>query len=318
MVFPFRSLFPNARDGDRTPDDGGGDGKGPSIEPLTELLHLLRASGACFDGDSTGFTMAREPLSVPLPEWWFEQQPVSPHGRPPMVSRPATAGEQPYRPAKRPPVPLVTILDDGTAMAGETVRIREPVCLIGRSEGTIRIPHDPSISARHAELVRDGTQQPYTWYLRDLGSRNGTFVCCKTAPLRPDRIIILGSKRFRLQLANAAVGSSGREHAPPSPHRAGESGWPMLVETTTTTNPLCIRLLGSRLSVGRPGFGNQIEIDDPCLANVHAVITQTEDGTWWIQATPSQNGVWIQVHSLELTDSCRFQCGEQRFLFLMP
>ncbi|MFM8433829.1 MAG: FHA domain-containing protein [Planctomycetia bacterium] len=45
-------------------------------------------------------------------------------------------------------------------------------------------------------------------------------------------------------------------------------------------------------------------------------ITQTDDGTWWIQAMPSRNGVWIQVRAVKLSDSSRFQCGEQRFVFV--
>lgn len=296
------------------PFDNAGDDSRTHVEPLTDLLKVLAGDDRPFDeGDASRLT-ASEPIPVP----WTERLPTSPPAPPPAVGRSTHAGERLYRPANRPPVPLVTILDDGTATTGETVRIREPACLIGRTEGTIKIPHDPLVSARHAELVRQGLEQPYAWHLRDVGSTNGTFVCCKRAPLRPDRIVILGSRRFRPHLPGTSPESLATGHTLPLSAAAGLSGWPMLVETTTPVNPLCIRLVGSRLSVGRPGFGNQIELDDPLLANVHAVITQTEDGTWWIQATPSRNGVWIQVRSVELTDSCRFQCGEQRFIFVRP
>lgn len=296
------------------PFDNAGDDSRTHVEPLTELLKILAGDERPSDeGDAGRLTMS-EPMPVP----WTERLPTSPPAPPPAVGRSTHAAERLYRPSNRPPVPLVTILDDGTATTGETVRIREPVCLIGRTEGTIKIPHDPLVSARHAELVRQGLEQPYTWHLRDVGSTNGTFVCCKKAPLRPDRIIILGSRRFRPHLPGVGPESLAAGHTLPLSAAAGLSGWPMLVETTMPVNPVCIRLVGSRLSVGRPGFGNQIELDDPLLANVHAVITQTEDGTWWIQATPSRNGVWIQVRSVELTESCRFQCGEQRFIFMLP
>jgi hypothetical protein len=297
-----------------SPFDNAGDDSRTSVEPLDELLRLLAADRSHFDNREGSRLTASEPIPVPLPG---RPQPP-PSLPPPGVAHPLRGGEQPYRPASRPPVPLVTVLDDGAAMTGETVRIREPLCLIGRNDGTITIPHDPLVSARHAELVRQGFHRPYTWHLRDAGSTNGTFVCCKKAPLRPDRIIILGSRRFRPHLPGAGLSSIAAEHTLPVSAAAGLSGWPMLVETTVPVNPLCIRLVGSRLSVGRPGFGNQIELDDPLLANVHAVITQTDDGTWWIQATPSRNGVWVQVRSVELTESCRFQCGEQRFLFVLP
>ncbi len=73
--------------------------------------------------------------------------------------------EQPYRPVNRPPVALLTILDDGSTTTGETVRIREPVCLIGRTEGSVGIPHDQSMSSRHAETttlnVRGETQPSF-------------------------------------------------------------------------------------------------------------------------------------------------------------
>jgi len=300
------------------PFDNAGDDSRTSVEPLDELLKLLAQDKGPYDEGHESRLTASEPLAIPEPAASPRRKPASPSLPKPSPPRPTGSAEQPYRPANRPPVALVTILDDGAATTGEMVRIRQTACLIGRSEGTITIPHDPLISARHAEIVRSGLEQPYIWHLRDVGSTNGTFVCCKRAPLRPDRIIILGSRRFRPHLPHAPAASSPAETPRTASSAAGLSGWPMLMETTAPVNPLCIRLVGSRLSVGRPGFGNQIELDDPLLANVHAVITQADDGTWWIQATPSHNGVWVQVRSVELTESCRFQCGEQRFIFVIP
>src|SRR5262245_8973242 len=45
------------------------------------------------------------------------------------------------RPRDRPPMALLCILDDGKA-DGEWVRLRGDRCLIGRTEGDVRIPHD--------------------------------------------------------------------------------------------------------------------------------------------------------------------------------
>jgi len=321
---PFPRWFTNPPPGHDSPPredthfDFGDQDRGTSVEPLTELLHLLRASGAVPDHEGVSQLPIGEPISVPMSHSWYERCQAPSSVPAPPGARGDQQAEHLFRPVNRPPAPLLTILDDGAATTGETVRLREPVCLIGRTDGTIRIPHDPLVSSRHAELVRGGFQQPYTWHLRDVGSTNGTFVCCKKAPLRPDRIVILGSRRFRLHMPGVGPESLAAGQTLPASAAAGLSGWPMLVETTMPVNPLCIRLVGSRLSVGRPGFGNQIELDDPLLAHVHAVITQAEDGSWWIQATPSWNGVWIQVRSVELTDSCRFQCGEQRFIFMLP
>jgi hypothetical protein len=55
---------------------------------------------------------------------------------------------------------------------------------------------------------------------------------------------------------------------------------------------------------------------DPLTATYHTQIIE-QGGIWRIEARPSKNGVWVQVRSIPLTRSCRFQCGEQRFLFVV-
>ena len=69
--------------------------------------------------------------------------------------------------------------------------------------------------------------------------------------------------------------------------------------------------------MGRPRCGNDIELDDPLIAMYHGQIFLKPDGIWRLEAKPSKNGVWVQVRSIGLSGSCRFQCGEQRFLFVV-
>lgn len=76
-------------------------------------------------------------------------------------------------------------------------------------------------------------------------------------------------------------------------------------------------LRAARVSVGRPGCGNNIEIDDICLARVHAAITRDASGVWQLEAQKSLNGVWVKVDAIRLGDKCLFQCGEQRFRFYL-
>jgi len=289
----FSRLFLSASQGSHEPDadaihEHGEHDPGLSVEPLSEVAKPLTSPDA---GESVAASTAPRP----------------PH-----------AVEQPYRPVNRPPVALLTILDDGSTTTGETVRIRKPVCLIGRTEGSVVIPHDQSMSSRHAEIIREGARPPYTWFLRDVGSTNGTFVRCDNAPLRADRLLMLGSRRFRLHMPGGGPAALAGLHTAAEAHAAAVAGVPMLVETTVPTDPVCIPLMGSRVEVGRPGFDNHVEIDDALLGSLHAVFTQAADSTWWVDAMPSRNGVWIQVHSVELTESCRFQCGEQRFVFVRP
>src|SRR4051794_3574998 len=47
----------------------------------------------------------------------------------------------PFRPTVRPPVPILTVFDDGKT-DGEVIRVRGPKFTIGRTEGDLRFPMD--------------------------------------------------------------------------------------------------------------------------------------------------------------------------------
>ena len=237
---------------------------------------------------------------------------------PPPVSNKPGDDSAAFKPTVRPPTPRLTILNDGEAVVGQTIWLREPLTVIGRTAGHIRIPHDPLVSGTHAEIVREGTAAPYRWILRDLGSSNSTFVSCAKGVMRPDIILILGSRRFRFRGPAIAPPASASQN--PGTVRADSREvlatlWPSLVEMTPAASPLEIHLRGVNLSVGRPGFGNDIELDDPLIAKHHAQIVRQPSGEWRIDSKRSKNGVWIQTSAIKLSGLCRFQCGEQRFLF---
>jgi pSer/pThr/pTyr-binding forkhead associated (FHA) protein len=224
--------------------------------------------------------------------------------------------EESSRPQFRPDVPRLLVLDDGENSIGEVIRLRQATTVIGRTAGCVNIPHDQLISGKHAEIIREGTTAPCRWVLRDLGSSNGTFVNCSKSPLRPERLLILGSRRFQFCPPQAATETPGVQQGTVlvSTRLATSTGWPCLVDAGDPER--IIRLSGSSLKVGRPGVGNDIEIDDPWLAKHHATISKRSNGDWWIEARPSRNGVWVQVQEIRLVAPCRFQCGEQKFLFL--
>jgi len=228
--------------------------------------------------------------------------------------------ELPHRPVLRPSVPELVVLDDGEQESGEVHRLRAGVTLIGRVEGQIQLPHDALVSSRHAEIVREGAGRSCRWLLRDLGSANGTFVRCGRSLLQPESLLILGSRRFRFQPPSPPVGEAG---PPGQPGRTlaidmavERAGWcPSLIETGQAQGGLELRLDREELSLGRPGVGNRLAIDDPLLAAHHARIIRDAAGRWLIEAHPSRNGVWVQVAAVHLTSRCWFQVGEQRFLF---
>ncbi len=75
--------------------------------------------------------------------------------------------------------------------------------VIGRREDCdVILPYDSQISRQHATLsLRDGT-----WYLQDLGSRNGTFIGKHKIegqmPLEPGQMFRIGRTWMRLKKAS--------------------------------------------------------------------------------------------------------------------
>lgn len=271
---------------------------GTVLEPVGHLRAALAQAGA----EPGGTRVEPRPSGAPA------VQPAKPSG-----------GEPPYRPLIRPLVPRLTLLDDGDLVGGETIRLREAVTVIGRTEGDVRLPHDPLVSGRHAEIVREGGARPHRWLLRDLGSSNGTFVRCARTVLRPDSLVMLGGRRFRFQPAPAASGGEAAAGCTLAVDVAAmrPGGWPTLVELGQAAGGLELRLAGHDLTIGQPGLGNAIEIADPLLAQRHARVICDPAGRWVLEALPSVNGVWAQVMAVQLAGTCRFQIGEQRFLFVV-
>ena len=281
------------------PDDGS---------TLLEPLEAIQAAHhhTAFETHHTAF----EPQDATAYE------PLQPAAYPPLQTPPV---EEAFRPRLRATVPRLTILDDGETERGEMIRIREATTLIGRTEGAVRLPNDQRISARHAEILRNEAARANGWILRDLDSKTGTFVRCSGTDLRPDRLIVLGSRRFRFQRPAAPQASVTAGTLLMDTSQLAQQSAPTLIETTNASpgQRLVIPLLRPFLSVGRPRCGNDIELDDPLIAMYHAQIVQHPGGVWRLEAKPSKNGVWVQVRSIPLTRSCRFQCGEQRFLFVI-
>jgi pSer/pThr/pTyr-binding forkhead associated (FHA) protein len=225
-----------------------------------------------------------------------------------------------YRPSLRPPVPVLTVLDDGSTDHGEDFRLRKDVCVIGRSSGDVQIPNDPWISGLHAEIRRQAWKGGFQWHLHDCESANGTFVRCVRAMLHDNAVVILGARRFRLRnpLKGAVAADAGGETRHIDRWQVPETVWPVLHEVTTAGEGLQFPLRSETLSVGRLGGRADIELDDPLLANQHAMLLRQKDGTWLIKAAATRNGVWVSISTVGLTASCLFRCGEQRFRFVIP
>ena len=229
------------------------------------------------------------------------------------------ANEQPFRPVIRPAVPILTVLDDGSIDDGEQIRIRKDCFVIGRSSGDLTIPNDATMSSRHAEIRLTTSRGQREWTLHNLESVNGTFVRVGAAALAYDTIVLIGSRRFRLEKPAATASElpgtdTLRIDQPADP---GES-WPTLAESSGRTNALRFPLHSPKITIGRIGSGCDIQLDDPLVAAVHAELVADSSGGWKLIGKKSRNGIWVKTAVTPLMSCCFFQCGEQRFKFVIP
>lgn len=110
------------------------------------------------------------------------------------VAARAMAGDE-----RRPVGTGLFVLDaaDSSLAPGEALSL-EPASTLGRVTGNTIVIDDPHTSARHAELRFARGQ----WWLRDLGSSNGTFLNDEpvraVVGVRPGDVIQCGRVRFRL------------------------------------------------------------------------------------------------------------------------
>ena len=226
------------------------------------------------------------------------------------------------RPVQRPPMAVLQILDDSTKTA-ETVRIRKTPFVIGRAEGDFTVPHDAMISHRHAEITRTQVDDKWTWELRDLESRNGTFMQVKECLLEPGAEILLARLRFRFMPATKT------ENLPPTADIRQTQVWGSrsitnrvsqgyLVEWTPEGDGRRIPLSGEEEWLGRDPQKTTIFLDDLAVNPSHARITRDSEGRWQITDDHSVNGTWLRVDATPLASGAVFLLGEQVFTIVFP
>jgi pSer/pThr/pTyr-binding forkhead associated (FHA) protein len=236
-------------------------------------------------------------------------------------SDPAGTEAIPFRPTERPPMAVLTVMDDGED-TGEKVRIRAGTFLIGRVDGDLVIPHDSGISARHAEIVRRPEGGKYAWYLRDLQSTNGTFVRAATVNLNQDQEVLIGRSRFRYDSGARSAHAGPDADEPPDETRKWqvpsqkelESGLPALVELTPRGPGRRYILTEPELWIGRDPERCGMLLDDPTVDMRHARAYKDSRNRWVLENLRSLNGLWVRIQEIPFDRGGLFQCGEQRFL----
>lgn len=260
--------------------------------------------------------------------------PVPPvNGRETVVERPnAAAHSSPdavqvtahvFRSLVRPPMALLTAFDDGSTDTGETFRLRRSRTIIGRSACDIVIPHDPDISAMHAEIVRREQDGGHQWHLVDLNSTNGMFVRVNRMILRNGRELLLGGRRF-LFTCQDTIGSPETADSPQSQATQKQTAVALgqierlgarLVEQTSGRPGREFALSNSKMLIGRDAGKCDIELVDPFIDDVHAELFQDNQKRWIIKDQKSLNGVWVRTSSKLLDPGTEFLLGGQRFRF---
>ncbi len=181
---------------------------------------------------------------------------------------------------------------------------------IGREAADINFPDDPYLSPRHAELgFRDGRL-----YLRDLGSRNGTWYFLETAhKLHDGDLVLIGSQILQYR----RLGYPG-----PNPPEADATR--RLGSLTPSADIATLTQLrgdgsardvthlspGRNLAIGRDD-GDWIFSYDPSMSGLHAQI-QSEDADFVLVDAGSRNGVAISVRGeTELQNGSRVLVGDK-------
>lgn len=200
----------------------------------------------------------------------------------------AAPDAKPFRPILRRPLALLHVIDDGRE-DGETIRLRSDRLLIGRTDGDVTIPHDITMSTRHALLEYEAGSG---WQLSDVGSAGGTFVRVLSARLHDGSSLQLGATRFRFD--------AGAE--------------PCLVELEPDGEGARHLCRNAIVTIGTVGSGCDIGIADSFISHVHAELRQTPGG--WRIENRGLNGLWVRITGpIKLAHPSQFQCGEQRFVF---
>jgi hypothetical protein len=241
---------------------------------------------------------------------------------PPSAPVPVPAGPptSPYRPTARPPVPILTVFDDGKT-EGELIRIRSPRFIIGRTEGDLRFPLDGRMSSSHVEITHQVVDGLHRWVVTDLRSTHGMFVRVSKTVLADRAEILVGNGRYRFEV-NKPDSSDTADHLP-STSNAGETQGlddrpgpfrpPSLTELVGKEIGNRILLVKDQYWIGSDPSCELCRADDPFCDPKHVRLHRTSKGTWGAEHNKTQNGLWLRMVQIAVDSMIHFQVGEQRF-----
>ncbi len=234
------------------------------------------------------------------------------------------AESSPLRPIRRPVYPRLTLLDEGSDEAGETVRIRTESLTIGRTQGDLSFPAESMMSGIHARIsLSQVAPDKWMWTLEDLSSRNGVFVRLPSFSITPGNEFLLGGTKLVMHGEKAVTRDFSADVVSFEPYYASPSsirkkpelevqGYQFSQETSS------IPINKRKMVLGRIGVAEAFFSIDPFVEPQHAVVMRNEQGDWQVQDQDSLNGVWLRVSRAFLSSKLEFLIGEQRFRFELP
>ncbi len=183
---------------------------------------------------------------------------------------------------------------------------------VGQSNCELTYPDDVLLSPRHSSIsIREGKA-----FLKDLGSRNGTFIKQRQdKELAAGDVFLLGRELFRFEVES------------PPPDTESEktqvlSRVPDLASPPLKASLLHIRLNGETVDkcpldkpetvVGRTS-GDLMFKMDPYMSGKHARLKR-EPGCYILQDLKSRNGIYLRIRNeIQLKEGDEFFAGEQIF-----
>ncbi len=183
---------------------------------------------------------------------------------------------------------------------------------VGQSNCELTYPDDVLLSPRHSSIsIREGKA-----FLKDLGSRNGTFIKQREdKELVAGDVFLLGRELFRFEVES------------PPPDTESEktqvlSRVPDLASPPLKASLLHIRLNGETVDkcpldkpetvVGRTS-GDLMFKMDPYMSGKHARLKR-EPGRYILQDLKSRNGIYLRIRNeIQLREGDEFFAGEQIF-----
>lgn len=249
-----------------------------------------------------------------------QSAPIQPVLAPPPPPTNAGRGASPFRPTIRPPVPILTVFDDGKA-DGEVFRLRGPKFTIGRTEGDLRFPLDGRMSSRHVEITHQVVGGMNRWVVTDLQSTHGMFVRVSKAALADRAEFLVGNGRYRFD-ANQADSGETADLMTGTPNFGVTQGWfegqgpfrpPALTEMLGREIGNRILLVKGEYWIGSDPSCAITRADDPFCEPWHVRLHRNAKGGWGAEHNKTQNGLWLRMAQITVDAMIQFQVGEQRF-----